>query len=166
MIYTLRITLFRERISLTKREKRALTSTPSCISGWARRIRLSRRRRSRRSGAALAGVICDGQLCRPRHRNRGRSRFLNVDLAEWSTSLGEGRLHHGSSARPSPTGGERLCGEGRGPHHRVLQRHHARRGTATAPSAGHGAPPGIAPEHEIGIRWQAWWILFYHRHQC
>ncbi|KAG0716961.1 hypothetical protein GWK47_008414 [Chionoecetes opilio] len=67
----------------------------------------------------------------------------------------EGRLHHGSSARPSPTGGERLCGEGRRPHQRVLRRHHARRGTATAPSAGRGAPPGVVPVREIGIGWRA-----------
>ncbi|KAG0695155.1 hypothetical protein GWK47_003128 [Chionoecetes opilio] len=80
-------------------------------SGWGRRTRLAAPDVApRRSGAALPGVVCDDQLCRPRHRPRGRSRFPQRRSGR---VVGEGRLHHGSSARPSPRVSERLCGEGR-----------------------------------------------------
>lgn len=77
--------------------------------------------------------------------------------------VGQPEAHHGSSARSSPTGGERLCGEGRRPHQRVLRRHYARRGTATAPSAGRGATPGVAPVREVGMGWHARRISFFLR---
>ncbi|KAG0727091.1 hypothetical protein GWK47_035366 [Chionoecetes opilio] len=144
-------------------EKRAIVS--------AMQQRLGEKNPPRRADVALDAVeqrslasFCNDQLCRPRHRPRGRSRFPQRRSGR---VVGEGRLTPRLVGAPVTYGGERLCGEGRRPHQRVLRRHHARRGTATAPSAGRGAPPGVVPVREIGIGWRARWISFFdHRHQC
>ncbi|KAG0712242.1 hypothetical protein GWK47_018916 [Chionoecetes opilio] len=102
-------------------EEKRPSSAP-CSSGWGRRTRLAAPTSPSTQWSSAPWRRCDDQLCRPRHRPRGRSRFPQRRSGR---VVGEGRLHHGSSARPSPTGGERLCGEGRRPHQRVLRRHHA-----------------------------------------
>ncbi|KAG0710473.1 hypothetical protein GWK47_022716 [Chionoecetes opilio] len=133
-------------------EKRAIVS--------AMQQRLGEKNPPRRADVALDAVeqrslasFFDDQLCRPRHRPRAGHDFLNVDPAEWS-----GRDDYTTARRRARhlRGGERLCGEGRRPHQRVLRRHHARRGTATAPSAGRGAPPGVVPVREIVWTTAAW----------
>ena len=73
--------------------------------------------------------------------------FINVDPVEWS-----GRDDYTTArqrARHLRVVNE--FAEGRRSYQRILWRHRARRGTATAPSAGRGAPSETVPMREVGV---------------
>ncbi|KAG0721172.1 hypothetical protein GWK47_046974 [Chionoecetes opilio] len=96
-------------------------SSAPCSSGWGEKNRLAAPTSPSTQWSSAPWVVFATTNLSASHRPRGaRARFPQRRSRR---VVVEGRNpHHGSSARPSPTGGERLCGEGRRPHQRVLRR--------------------------------------------
>ncbi|KAG0716766.1 hypothetical protein GWK47_008916 [Chionoecetes opilio] len=242
VIYTLKITLFREEFALTKHEKRELirfttfivttyvepwmsahcsTSAPATDLALLKALAAYRDKEiGRASGKVMAGTCGtsprsssaspsstrrrwsrrSGPSSAPCSSGWGKKNRLAAPTSpstQWSSApwrrlrrptlsassppsgpvtipqrrirrvVGEGRLHHGSSARPSPTGGERLCGEGRRPHHAfcgAITRDEEQRQHLLQVVERHGRCTRARNRYRMARTVDS--FFFDHRHQC